>query len=81
MMPCTNPTDEAAPVRLALARRADTIADRQTQPCSLFVGEGRGGRWVGWSTNRHGSFGGTKRSGRLLADNSGLTRRTLCDNV
>src|SRR5512133_1972335 len=40
------------------------IADGRTPPCSLFVGEGRGGRWVGWSTNAHSSMGITKCLGR-----------------
>jgi hypothetical protein len=82
MMPCTNPTDEAAPVRLVLARRADTIADRQTPPCTLSVGEGRG--WpVGWLVDEPAQqHGHDEEFGPLLAAVArAFICLALCDNV
>jgi hypothetical protein len=79
MMPCTNPTDEEAPVRLAPTRGADMIADGRTPLCTLFVGEG--GRWVGMVDEPARQHGHDDEFGPVLAADSSLICLALCDNV
>jgi hypothetical protein len=79
MMPCTNPTDEAAPVRLAPTRGADMIANGRTPPCSLFVGEG--GRWVGMVDEPAQQHGRDEVFGPVLAVACAFICLALCDNV